>query len=101
MESGIQSKRGERMMDKETYIRAILECNFAGFKDEIIDIAVKRIMEYEPKRGRWIFDKERLGYWISTCSECGHIFHGNEVLIYKPKFCANCGARMDEVEEDV
>ena len=35
------------MMDKETYVRAILECNFAGFKDEIIEIAVRRILEYE------------------------------------------------------
>ena len=50
----------------------------------------------EVPTGHWIFDKERLGYWISTCSECGHTFHGNEVLIYKPKFCANCGAKMEE-----
>ena len=33
-------------MLQETYIRAILECNFAGFKDEIIETAVQRIMEY-------------------------------------------------------
>ena len=33
-------------MNKETYIRAILECNFAGFKEEIIETAVKKIMEY-------------------------------------------------------
>ena len=33
-------------MLQETYIRAILETNFAGFKDEIIETAVKRIMEY-------------------------------------------------------
>lgn len=28
----------------EENIRAILECNFAGYKDEIIDIATKNIM---------------------------------------------------------
>ena len=32
-------------MDRETLIRAILECNFAGWDSDIIDIAVKRIME--------------------------------------------------------
>ena len=51
----------------------------------------------EPKTGHWIFDKEKLGYWISTCSECEHIFHGDELLIYKPKYCANCGAKMIEL----
>ena len=53
----------------------------------------------EVPTGHWIFDKERLGYWISTCSECGHIFHGNEELIYKPKFCANCGAKMESEDK--
>ena len=57
------------------------------------DMAISALSE---NKGEWITDKERLGYWISTCSECGHIFHGNEVLIYKPKFCSNCGARMRE-----
>ena len=31
-------------MTKEENIRAILESCFAGFKDEIIDVAVKKIM---------------------------------------------------------
>jgi len=64
--------------------------------------SIKKVIEtikQEPKTGHWIFDKERLGYWISTCSECKHIFHGNEVLIYKPKFCANCGTKMVEPQE--
>ena len=37
-------------MTYEENVRAILECNFAGFKDEIIDRAVKMIMELEPKQ---------------------------------------------------
>ncbi len=39
-------------MTREENIRAILECNFAGFKDDIIDIAVKKICELEPSE--WI-----------------------------------------------
>ena len=66
-----------------------------------LDMAIKALeQESQQKVGHWIFDKEKLGYWISTCSECEHIFHGNEVLIYKPKFCANCGAKMEVQNED-
>ena len=35
------------IMDKETYVRAVLECNFAGFKDEIIETALRKILEYD------------------------------------------------------
>ena len=34
-------------MTFETYVREILRCNFAGFKDEIIETAVKRITEFK------------------------------------------------------
>ena len=34
-------------MTKEENIRAILETNFVGFKNELIDIVVNRIMELE------------------------------------------------------
>jgi len=65
---------------------------FSDTHAQAFDMAISAL----ENKGEWITDKERLGYWISTCSECGHIFHGNEVLIYKPKFCSNCGARMRE-----
>lgn len=46
-------------MTKAQNIKAILECNFAGFKEEIIDIAVSCIMslDQEPcnKRGDYIY----------------------------------------------
>ena len=38
-------EKGEGGMAYEQNVRAILESNFAGFKDEIIDIACKRICE--------------------------------------------------------
>lgn len=38
-------------------IRAILECHFTGFKEDIIDSACNRILEQEPK---WIPCSERL-----------------------------------------
>jgi hypothetical protein len=44
------------MTHKEN-IRAILECHFTGFKEDIIDSACNRILEQEP---RWIPTSERL-----------------------------------------
>lgn len=74
-----------------------LEADFANsFDPHTLAEIYRRVKELPSveNKGEWIIDKEQLGYWISTCSVCGHIFHGNEVLIYKPKFCSNCGARM-------
>ena len=69
-----------------------------GIKDEPYNygemaLSVQNVPSVENK-GEWITDKERLGYWISTCSVCGHIIHGDKLLIYKPNFCSNCGADM-------
>ena len=46
-------------MTKEQNIRAILECFFSGYKDEIIDSATKRILdisEAEPELDEWCTD---------------------------------------------
>lgn len=45
------------------------------------------------KIGHWI-DDTSLGYHISICSNCDWIGHGDTCLIYKPKYCPNCGAKM-------
>jgi len=92
-------------MNTETYIRAVLECNFAGFKDEVIETAVKRIMEHvdknEPKHGRWLpyeFGNER---W-HKCSVCGVAdeYINSFGLEAIRNYCPNCGARMDGGEND-
>ena len=49
---------------------------------------------HEPKTGHWIRQdntKEPLYGWY-FCSEC------NSVIGDKPKFCSNCGARMEDKE---
>lgn len=45
------------------------------------------------KTAEWI-DDMRLGYHVSICSNCNWRGHGDTCLIYKTKFCPNCGARM-------
>lgn len=60
-------------MTKEENIKAILECNFVGFREEIINIATKMICELEQK---WIPVTERLPekesntYWVCTHNGC-------------------------------
>ena len=86
---------------KEDAIRAVYgmarptgidEIPYEYAESAIDDLPVYSIPERE--KGEWIIDKERLGYWLSTCSKCEHIFHGNELLMYKPHFCSHCGADM-------
>lgn len=75
------------MTHKEN-IRAILECYFTGYKEEIIDSACNRISELKPKTGHWID-----GFGGSKCSECGCLEAGHS------DYYPNCGAKMLEVEE--
>lgn len=49
------------------------------------------------KTAEWIDDMS-LGYHISICSNCNWRGHGDTHLIYKTKYCPNCGAIMKEVE---
>ena len=59
-------------------VTAILECNFAGFKQEIIDIAVDCIMTLSENNREWIpissineIPKEG-AYWVTFEYENGH-----------------------------
>ena len=47
-------------MTYEQNVRAILESNFAGSKDEIVDIAVRNIVTLTENKGEWIPTIERL-----------------------------------------
>ena len=61
-------------------------------------IADGKPLEQEPKTGHWIDDMS-LGYHVSICSNCNWRGHGDTCLIYKPKYCPNCGCRMVEPQE--
>lgn len=47
----------------------------------------------EQKHGRWIHKDNFIGKYL-MCSECSH------VTGRKSNYCPNCGAKMDEVEND-
>lgn len=86
-------------------IRAILECYFTGFKEEIIDNACDRILDLEPKTEQ----KPKTGHWIESdipneeyvCSECGGAcwYYDYQATVKRSEFCPNCGAKMIEPQE--
>ena len=80
-------------MTREQNVRSILESNFAGFKDEIIDVAVKNIMALSENKGEWIDWKCRNGRFngIPICSNCNT---GFPIFAKDYNFCPNCGADM-------
>ena len=50
--------------------------------------------DVEPvRRGEWIEDD----YAFNRCSECGYEFDSPEI---KTPYCPNCGAKMDNEEDD-
>lgn len=57
-----------------------------------------KVLEQEPRKGHWI-DNTDLGYHVSICSNCDWRGHGDTCLIYKPKYCPNCGAYMRGIEK--
>ena len=61
------------------------------------DALRKKSVECVPVRhGHWVDDKFEDGEWHHTCSVCGMQLRHDAF----DNFCGNCGAKMDEVQED-
>ena len=68
-----------------------------AMQESMDDIRVlPSVTPQEPKTGHWI-DNMDLGYHVSFCSNCNWRGLGDTCLIYKPKYCPNCGAKMVEL----
>lgn len=128
-------------MTKQENVRAILESMFPELKDELIDIAVKNIIELKAPADKdaisrktvmrlfgnntemltfheaWILRKVKelppittnrhKGHWIpipyqldydtdAICSLC----HEEFIAAINYKYCPNCGAKMEDNEND-
>lgn len=86
-------------------ITAILECCFAGFKEEIIEAACNRILGLKTKTGHWIegqTDNPNIHNIICSCCFAGYPSKGHANSQYtreKFKYCPNCMANMVEPQE--
>ena len=61
---------------------------------------IHRLLSIQPRKGKWIIDKDKFGYYVSECSNCHWLGHGHKALMYNPNFCPNCGCRMEEGDSD-
>jgi hypothetical protein len=83
------------MTEEKNCPRTCEGCGLAmqpGELEEATRVAIKTL---EPKTGHWIRQdntKKPLYGWY-FCSEC------NSVIGDKPKFCSNCGARMESEDK--
>ena len=94
-------------LDREWGIEELEPCEDSISRQAVLDIVnnplnirldeiIKKLppVTPQPKTGHWIRQdntKEPLYGWY-FCSEC------NSVIGDKPKFCSNCGARMEDKE---
>lgn len=88
--------------DKET-----IRIHLGAFKEELCNQhrwdeakeyegIIDRLMHLPPVK-----PEQKIGHWIDTgsgqeCSECGEIQYGYDSF---RRYCAKCGAKMEEVEE--
>lgn len=94
-----------RLIDADAAIDMVLglENCYNGFSDTYDKSCIIGLLDELPtvdaepvRHGNWMRRTNELKHpsWYS-CSECGGQFN------YKWKFCPNCGAKMDEVEDDI
>lgn len=82
----------------------LLELNKA-ITTQIKAVASAQPIEAEPtKHGRWITVSDGYGNGVATASICECSLCKDTIWVYKNdkrkwRFCPNCGAKMDEVEE--
>lgn len=90
------------MLTYEQNVKAVLECIFAGYKDELIEDACKMICalkcfeKQEQKPGHWIYDGRN-----KICSECNFkidTWHDTDIGGKRLNYCLKCGVKM-EVEK--
>lgn len=68
---------------------------------EAVYIAIQALKSEPIKHGRWIKGVDEYdGIEMCKCSECGYLNLECEVFQLDGfRYCPNCGAKMDEVEE--
>lgn len=68
---------------------------------EAVKMAVKALSSEPVRHGHWEW-KDNGGFGNYHCTVCGYLPYGKFTQEYRPDYmyCPNCGARMDEVEDE-
>ena len=84
-----------RLIDADALLKDINDYPY-GYRGMIKDtIAIQPTVD-PIKHGHWIaHGKAFMGATIEACSECGELLCG-----YNKAYCPNCGAKMDEVQNE-
>lgn len=81
--------------EEEVYNRAIDDC--IGKIKAIPALYAEALDEEQVKHGKWLPDRTGNVYWV--CSNCGFPSEASGAFkLYK--YCPNCGAKMNEEEDD-
>lgn len=82
-------------MTYEENVKAILESVFSGYRDDLIDVALRNIISLTPPQGEWIEGDTDVYYDLLDykCSLCGYISLENG------NYCPNCGVSMIRKEQ--
>lgn len=95
-----------RLIDADALIKKAyseIEGMDKPYKDfgTILEWLVDKMPTIEPKRkkGRWIDIDAETYTWMIKCDKCGHLRSMMSTNGIYPKFCENCGAKMEVAEE--
>ena len=98
-----------RLIDKDELLEKIkgishyddFDVLIVDWEDMIICIDNAPTIDAEPVRhGKWEVH-EAFGYMDMTCSVCGWLYEYDLGLEEEWNFCPHCGAKMDEVNDEV
>ncbi len=82
----------------EEWVKFRIDNGSDGQRDFLINYIKKLpVVTPQPKMGKWIYTGDYLTEGMLKCSECGEEIDISK-LYYD--FCPNCGAKMQEVEEN-
>ena len=84
-----------RLIDADLAIQKSKEPSIYDLTDFEEFINSLPTVDAEPvRRGKWV----KFGNDIRYCSECSKCGYLQSIYLKKPKYCPNCGAKMEECE---
>lgn len=93
------------LISRQAAIKALCENGMCGDKQcnayPCEDVrAIEQVPTIDPvKHGKWELHEYPDGYYHTECSECGEVYDEMVFFSKKAQYCPNCGARMEQEDE--